>query len=265
MGEGMSRIMLCSPKGLRKVHHHSEANLQVLPGTPSSGKVKVMVINPSSPPPIFNIGSSPNSAPHCRVSRMASSSFGETLLMLNDDAQSTAEFILGDDIARGFFFQYLLSEHAEENIKFYDDAQKYIDNDSKLYLDGARVLVIEFMCEGCDYEINVSDSYKRNFVAMVESAASKEELVVMLKLMQKEMITILAGAIPRYKSSDTYTDWVEHESATALQRGADKKRHNQQMEIIVEGEDEEEPEDEDMPDEVLIIKNCIPIIGIISR
>jgi len=144
----------------------------------------------------------------------------------------SVKLLLGSSSGRDAFYQFLKSEHATENLNFFEavDAFRNSTNtntslsttSSDLKTDIGNI-IDKFLLPSSDEEVNVSSATKSLIVSMVKSATDNiraevyETIRNALEKAQQDILIIMAlGAYPRFVKTKLYKDWKRNMEKSSL-------------------------------------------------
>jgi len=134
------------------------------------------------------------------------------------------KLLLSSDSGRDAYFRFLQSEHATENLSFFEAVNSFKARSSS---DGLKTdiaaIVDKFLLPCSDEEVNLSSTTKALIISMVKSATDNqlnddyEAIRISLEKAQQDILIIMAlGSYPRFVKSNLYKDWRRNIETNSL-------------------------------------------------
>lgn len=125
----------------------------------------------------------------------------------------TFRHVMKEPLGREYFMIFLKLEHAEENLIFFEEVEKFkvqIEDRSKNVTSLVEEMIATYLMPGVETEVNISDQMKRSLVkaATNDVANNMPEFLKHLDRAQNEIMMILAmGAFPRFLKSKQFMQY----------------------------------------------------------
>lgn len=122
----------------------------------------------------------------------------------------TFRHVMKDPLGREYFMNFLKLEHAEENLIFFEEVEKFKIQITEKNADVKGLveeMVATYLMAGVETEVNISDQMKRALIKAATNDVEKniEEFLKHLDRAQNEIMMILAmGAFPRFLKSKQF-------------------------------------------------------------
>lgn len=140
---------------------------------------------------------------------------------------STLNMILLDDFARRTLLDFLIYEHAEENLLFYEDYEtlkfvERVDGADTLFFDAYKALLRKYIDTGAPQEINISQRLK-DALLNLEIRKDKKMRVSRLQVerelgkAQHEVIEIMSGCLVRFQKSEILQSFMTSPSTVVIE------------------------------------------------
>jgi CheY-like chemotaxis protein len=133
------------------------------------------------------------------------------LMYLLHAGNIAVQLILGDAIARRALLAFMVSEHAEENVLFFEANLALAS--SRAFEADFKDIVDRFVRADTAMELNISQELKRRILQAQEECAEAADCSQLLHLAQKEVVQLMAGAFARFQQSKYFQEWREAEDA----------------------------------------------------
>eukprot|EP01038_Epipyxis_sp_PR26KG_P007069 gene7069-9649_t len=119
--------------------------------------------------------------------------------------------LMQDPKGREFFMKFLKSEHAEENLIFFEEIENLKKMNNEKFVSQTQILISSYLLPGVQNEVNVSAVMKQSIVKMNEDMRVQHELFLeYLEKAQHEIVLILAlGSFPRFLKTVEYKLWLQ--------------------------------------------------------
>ena len=136
----------------------------------------------------------------------------------------SVKLLLSSNSGRDAFYHFLKSEHATENLHFFEAVDAFSKNSSNENLKAdIGAIVDKFLLPCSDEEVNVSSTTKVLIVSMVKAATDNQKaedyegIRKALEKAQQDILIIMAlGAYPRFVKSKLYKDWKRNMEKSSL-------------------------------------------------
>jgi hypothetical protein len=125
----------------------------------------------------------------------------------------TFRHVMKDPLGREYFMKFLRTEHAEENLVFFDEVENFKATKLKAAVnikEAVEEMVATYLMPGVEAEVNISDQMKRNLLKAATNDVEQhlDEFLKHLDKAQNEIMMILAmGAFPRFLKSKFFIQY----------------------------------------------------------
>jgi len=122
--------------------------------------------------------------------------------------------ILSDSKGRDLFFQFLKSEHAEENLQFWIQVQDYnalsqvLDDDD--LLSKAKLIFSQYVDSGSNMEVNLPDGIRQELIQRFQQATTETIGIDTFNKAQNSVLDMLSSdSYRRFLLSDWYQEYYQ--------------------------------------------------------